>query len=74
MPRTRAEAEESKGIDWIWVQSSSKAWDPDQGEREGPFLLFRTDRERGLWAHRRGIRLRPEWTLAEKVQKFRVER
>jgi hypothetical protein len=73
VPQTRAEAEESKGIDWIWVQASTKAWDPDQGERAGPFLLFRTDRDRGQWAQRRGIRLRPEWTLAEKVQKFRVE-
>lgn len=73
VPQTRAVAAETGGLDWIWVQASTKPWEPDQGQRKGPFLLFQTEREQDGWATKRSIRLSPEWTLAEAVLKFRVE-
>jgi hypothetical protein len=76
VPKTRAAAQKSQSphFDWVWVQASTELWEPDEGQRVGPFLLFRTDRERGLWARSRsrGIALFPEGTLAEAVLKFRV--
>jgi hypothetical protein len=73
VPRTRAVAVPSGGIDWVWVQASTSPWDPDKGQRVGPFLLFKTDRERDLWAQRRrSIQLQPEGTLAEAVLKYQV--
>jgi len=60
-------------FDWVWVQASTRAWDPDRGQSFGPFLLFKTDAHRGQWARQRGsIRLRREAALAEAVLKFRV--
>jgi serine/threonine protein kinase len=78
VPQTRdgAEAEQCEGeteFDWVWVQASTRPWDPDQGQRVGPFDLFKTDRERAGWARQRGaIRLRSDVGLAEAVLKFRV--
>jgi hypothetical protein len=76
VPKTRADAEVCEGatpFDWVWVQASTRPWDPDKGQREGPFLLFKTDRERDQWGQQRGrIRLRLEAPLAEAVLKFRV--
>jgi hypothetical protein len=73
VPLTEAEATPSTGTDHIWVQASTKPWDPDEGERVGPFLLFQTQRQREQWARsRRDIRLRPAGTLSEAVLPFRV--
>jgi tRNA A-37 threonylcarbamoyl transferase component Bud32 len=75
VPQTRAIAEESKGLDRIWVQASTHPWEPSEGERVGPFVLFQTEREREGWAQRRrGVRLQPMGTLAEAVVKFQVAR
>jgi hypothetical protein len=76
VPKTRAAAQKSQSprLDWVWVQASTEPWEPDEGQRIGPFLLFQTDRERGLWVQNRtrGLALFPEGTLAEAVLKFRV--
>jgi eukaryotic-like serine/threonine-protein kinase len=75
VPETEAVAVECEGetpYDWVWVQASTRPWDPDQGQRDGPFLLFKSDRELGQWGEQRGeIRLRSD-PLAEAVLKFRV--
>jgi hypothetical protein len=75
VPATRAVAVMSRGVrpDWVWVQASTKLWEPDEGQHKDPFLLFREDRERARWEqHRRGIQLQPEG-LAEAVLLLRVE-
>ncbi len=77
VPQTDAVAGKTKEkttFDWIWVQASTKPWDSDRGqrERESPFLLFKTERERRAWAESRGeIKLRPA-SLSESILKFRV--
>jgi hypothetical protein len=75
VPQTRAIAEESKGLDRMWIQASTLPFEPSEGERVGPFELFKTERDREAWAkRRRGVRLEPKGTLGEKVIKFQVSR
>jgi hypothetical protein len=76
VPVTEAVATPSTGTDHIWVQASTSPWNPDEGERVGPFLLFQTQRQRDQWARNRremrDIRLRPAGTLSEAVLPFQV--
>jgi hypothetical protein len=61
-------------FDWVWVQASTRYWEPEQSEHDGPFVLFKAERDRERWQEqRRGLRLRPKGELAEAVLKFRVE-
>ena len=63
-----------KGIDRLWVEASTTAWDPVEGERKGPFTLFNEERNRKKWVEqRRGLRVRPDVALSEKVLPFQVE-
>jgi hypothetical protein len=62
------------GTDWVWVQAATRPWDPDEGERDGPLLLFKSERQREKWEEqRRGMRLRPKGEFAEAVLRYRVE-
>jgi hypothetical protein len=73
IPRTRVGLSESSGSEWVWVQASAIPWDPDKGERMGPFRLFKKERDREEWAKKkRDMYLQPEGTLTEAVLKYRV--
>jgi hypothetical protein len=69
-----AQAVLSRGLDRVWIQASAEPWQPAEGQRDGgPFLLFKTQREQQAVAEQvRGIRLRPEVSLADKVLLYRV--
>jgi hypothetical protein len=68
-----AQAVLSRGLDRIWIQASTEPWDPAEGQRAGPFMLFKTRREQEAVARRlRGIRLRSEGGLADRVLPYRV--
>jgi hypothetical protein len=75
VPDERAEAGQTRGegkFEWVWVQASTRRWDPEKGQQDGPFRLFQNHREQAEWAERRrGIQLRPV-ALAEAVVKYRV--
>jgi eukaryotic-like serine/threonine-protein kinase len=74
VPETPAHAEQCEDeppFDWVWVQASKRPWDPDRGQLDGPFQLFKTDGERRRWERGR-ITLRREAALAEAVLKFQV--
>jgi eukaryotic-like serine/threonine-protein kinase len=50
----------SKGLDHIWVVASTTVWDPPEGERQGPFTLFRSTEEKEKWQRQlRGLVLKP---------------
>ncbi len=66
----------SVGVDQVWVEASTKHWDPVEGERQGPFLLFKKARHKKGWlAQRRDLRgLRPAGQLlSETVLRYRVK-
>ena len=76
VPADGVEAVPSVGIDAIWVEASTKHWDPVTGERQGPFLLFKQARHKLRWAAQRhdvrGFRPAAGGGLAETVQRYRV--
>src|SRR5262249_8623367 len=66
----------SRRPELIWVEASTKYWEPLAGELHGPFELFRADRDRLAWVHQRE-QLRTlvqddEVGLAEAVLRYRV--
>ncbi len=68
-----AEATVSHGIDRVWVQAATEPWSPTAGQKVGPFKLFQTEREQQAAAELvRGIRLRSDIGLADKVLKYQV--
>jgi hypothetical protein len=77
VPRTNAFATETKGsakFEWVLVRASTRPLEVDNGRRGGdaPFLIFKAEAERRLWAQQRGLERRPEVALAEAVLKYRV--
>jgi tRNA A-37 threonylcarbamoyl transferase component Bud32 len=64
----------SQGIDRVWVQAATERWDPAEGQRAGPFLIFKTARQQKAAAERvRGIILaRPGIRLADRVLEYTV--
>jgi hypothetical protein len=75
VPAQGALAEESRGVEQLWVEASTEPWNPLKGEEVGPFELFRAEREQGKWQEqRRGLRLRRNLELSERVLSYRVIR
>jgi hypothetical protein len=74
------DAEYSGGQERVWVAASTKPWDPLQGERDGPYTLFKTpEQRRELEGKLRGFRVRandPQGgaQLAEEMLRYRVEK
>jgi hypothetical protein len=74
VPRLGAEAVPSRDIDRVLVEASTKPWNPVEGQRQGPFLLFQEDREReALAVELRGLRLNTPAALSEKVLPYLVK-
>jgi hypothetical protein len=72
VPESGVDTVTSKGLDYVWVQASTAPWDSVEGERAGPYALFRSIREREtLQKLHRGMRL-PGNNLSEKVLKYQV--
>jgi hypothetical protein len=73
VPKAGAEAVPSAGLDRVWVQASRRPWATPEGRKEGPFLLFSAERERKAWeGQRRGLRLKADQALSEKVLDYQV--
>jgi hypothetical protein len=72
VPRqAKIEAVASAGIDHVWVQASRRFWEPVEGQRQGPFSWFKTERDRAALAGlQRGLRVREN--LSEKILKYQV--
>jgi hypothetical protein len=80
MQKYTIDAELSRGVEQVWVVASTVAWDPIQGQQEGPYVVFKTPAEREGWKNRlreiRGFRLRPTEkgtpAVAEEILRYRV--
>jgi hypothetical protein len=70
VPAQGADALESSTIDQLWIEASTERWDPLQGEEEGQFRRFQSERG-GQGVQVRGLRL-PEKNRAESVVQYRV--
>jgi tRNA A-37 threonylcarbamoyl transferase component Bud32 len=72
VPTQGTQAEKSPNIDQVWIEASTERWDPLRGEREGPYELFKTERQLKEWSgQRRGLRL-PGKYLSERVLPYQV--
>jgi hypothetical protein len=74
-PNVRFVAEATKGEEpeRLWVVASASRWDSPEGQQQGPFLLFKTERERKAFTARmRSIRVESGGALAEEVLKYHV--
>src|SRR5262249_10983600 len=76
VPAVRLVAVPSERPELIWVEASTKHWEPLAGELHGPFKLFKADRDRLAWVHQRQ-ELRTlvhddEVILAETVLRYQV--
>jgi serine/threonine protein kinase len=63
----------SGGTEWVWAVASTDRWKPPEGERAGPYLIFRTKEQK------RAILLVPtakkaKVAVAEQVLPYRVHR
>jgi serine/threonine protein kinase len=70
VPVQGADAVESMSLDQLWVEASTDRWEPLQGEEEGQFRRFQSERG-GQGVQVRGLRL-PEKNRAESVVQYRV--
>jgi serine/threonine protein kinase len=72
VPAQGARVVESRNVDQVRIEASTKPWDPVRGEKEGPFELFKAERQRKDWeAQRRGLRL-PGNSLSERVLPYQA--
>ena len=67
VPAIGARAVVSRGVDRVWIQASTKPWEPAAGERMGPLELFQQERKES-----RGLRLEDSM-LSEQVLRYVVE-
>jgi serine/threonine protein kinase len=73
VPAFRVRAIPSQGKDAVWVVASTRKWTPLAGQLQGPFQLFKQDRDRRAWIRQlRGLRHDPK-PLAETVLWYRVQ-
>jgi hypothetical protein len=72
VPAQGVEVVESRNVDQVRIEASTKPWDPVQGELVGPYELFKAERQRKDWeAQRRGLRL-PGNSLSERVLPYQT--
>jgi tRNA A-37 threonylcarbamoyl transferase component Bud32 len=71
VPAQGAEPIPSPNTDQVWIEAWTEPWDLAKGEKEGPYELFKTQRDQEKWEERRGLRLRQD-KGAERVLSYRV--
>jgi hypothetical protein len=67
-------AKPTRGAARVWVVASTRQWDSLKGEREGPFLIFKTAAQRKQWVAGRGfdIERRKSDLVSEALLVYRV--
>jgi tRNA A-37 threonylcarbamoyl transferase component Bud32 len=67
-------AKPTRGAARVWVVASTRQWDSLKGEREGPFLIFKTPAQRKQWVAARGFDIERRRTdlVSEAMLLYRV--